>query len=825
MQSKVKDYGDMYQPICTDKATIKSLTSRAFKFLIVGLAALFILPPVGAQAAPSWLDSEQISWSFFNNDNPQISVGGIGNATAAWEEHGGTVTEIRAATRQAGGTWNINFLSLNGYKASDPQIATNLAGDAVMVWEMEIKTGDKTKSVIRASRKKVNGGWTTPETISYSDQSTTDPDVVIDGYGNAYAVWRQYAPSFTIPPSPGKVRAAKMSSDATWSSPVTLDIAVADDPRLGVDHSGNAVVVWRSSDAESSGDAVRSSTKHAGKPWGDVETISASTDADISSHQIAVNSTGKVDVVWSANGKIYSRLKQVSGSWSTLKTLSNEPNTSSQPQISSTHSGKAVAAWLQISSSGKKRATAAVKAAGSSSWGGPITLSYSGLSVKQVRPIVSATGVPIVVWQESDYSNLRIEGTRRDEDSGLWWQPKSISPEGVDAADPQLSGDSFGNVAAIWTQDGDSGKTVIDTATFDATGPSKLNVKVPTTGVVGEELEFSVNPFDLWSPILKVLWTPEYGVEKTGKTVNHTYSKVGTYTVNVTAYDASFNGTSATRNIKIEAKDEPSAGEEGGGPDGGDGPDGDAPGGDGPNPAGDEPAGPLSGGNDGSNSGSTSQPKNVINPPIVNLSDVLGIAGVRNLSGGDFKNACNFRITSPRVGKTKYKTVKIARKKSKSKKSAYILRLSSKKVKRIISGHGIKGTMKPGMVKGKKVVCRNVRMALLHKKGRHYSPPGLTGKRYRISSRRFKSRSFAKRVVKRLTKRFGIGKLRTKTEADGTLRISFKNYAAKSKQRLSRKANRDIRKKGVRGNTYYLKYSVDISGVKVSKQLKIKVTG
>ncbi len=105
------------------------------------------------------------------------------------------------------------------------------------------------------------------------------------------------------------------------------------------------------------------------------------------------------------------------------------------------------------------------------------------------------------------------------------------------------------------------------------------------------------------------------------------------------------------------------------------------------------------------------------------------------------------------------------------------------------------------------------------------APPGLTSKRYRISSRRFKSKSFAKRVVSRLKSRFGIGRLRTKADANGTLKISFKNYAAKARQSLSRKANRNIRNKGLKKNTYYLKYSVGVSGVTVTKQLKIKASG
>ena len=82
---------------------------------------------------------------------------------------------------------------------------------------------------------------------------------------------------------------------------------------------------------------------------------------------------------------------------------------------------------------------------------------------------------------------------------------------------------------------------------------------MPATGVVGQPVTVSVDPLDLWSPVLSS-WDFGDGGSSSGATVEHCYSSPGEHTVTITGTDGAANSTSASRTITIEPDPDLAAG-------------------------------------------------------------------------------------------------------------------------------------------------------------------------------------------------------------------------------------------------------------------------
>ena len=201
------------------------------------LACLGLSAP--AVASPAWLAPENLSELDRDASEPQIAVDGTGGAVAVWARSDGSHTIIQAASRPPGGPWSpAADLSATGRNATEPQVAVDGAGDAVAVWSRS----NGAHTVIQASTGSVAGGWSASRDVSDSERSAIEPQVAIDSGGRSVAVWSRFDGSDDI------VQAASLAPGAgsSWSLPVDLSAEGedADEPQLAVDAGGDAVAVW-----------------------------------------------------------------------------------------------------------------------------------------------------------------------------------------------------------------------------------------------------------------------------------------------------------------------------------------------------------------------------------------------------------------------------------------------------------------------------------------------------------------------------------------------------------------------------------------------------
>ena len=131
-----------------------------------------------------------------HNSLPHVAVDASGNAMAIWQQRDEPFPDIIesgvVANRYLAGTgWQTAKIveECSSGLIGCPRIALNEGGTAIAVWERI----DGTQISICSSRYDVETGWSSSESIGTSDPlNAGDPQVAIDGSGNAIAVWWQY---------------------------------------------------------------------------------------------------------------------------------------------------------------------------------------------------------------------------------------------------------------------------------------------------------------------------------------------------------------------------------------------------------------------------------------------------------------------------------------------------------------------------------------------------------------------------------------------------------------------------------------------------------
>ena len=228
--------------------------------------------------------------------NPQVAFDGQGNAIAVWHRYDGTNTLVQAAACAAGGSFGSpQDLSAAGQNASFPEVAVDGQGNAIAVW----RRFDGTNFIVQAAARAAGGSFGSPQDLSAAGQKAGFPEVAVDGQGNAIAVWQRFDGTNFI------VQAAARAAGGSFGAPQDLSAAgqTANDPQVAVDGQGNAIAVWSRSNGTNF--IVQAAARAAGGSFGSPQDLSAAgQDAHVP--EAAVDGQGNAIAVWSrSNGTNY----------------------------------------------------------------------------------------------------------------------------------------------------------------------------------------------------------------------------------------------------------------------------------------------------------------------------------------------------------------------------------------------------------------------------------------------------------------------------------------------------------------------------------------
>jgi hypothetical protein len=350
--------------------------------------------------------------------DPQVAVDGQGNAIAVWERSNGTNTIVQAAARAAGGSFGAaQDLSAAGQTANDPQVAVDGQGNAIAVWSRS----NGTNFIVQAAARAAGGSFGAPQDLSAAGQDAGFPQVAVDGQGNAIAVWSRFDGTNFIVQAAARAAASRrrryftLKRGGSFGAPQHLSAAGQDafNPQVAFDGQGNAIAVWHRFDA------------------------GANTIVQAVARAAA-----------SRRRRRYFTPKR-GGSFGAPQDLSAAGQNASFPEVAVDGQGNAIAVWRRFDGT-NFIVQAAVRAAGGS-FGAPQGLSAAGQKAGFPEVAVHGQGNAIAVWQRFDGTNFIVQAAVRAA-GGSFGAAQDLSAAGQTANDPQVAVDGQGNAIAVWSR-------------------------------------------------------------------------------------------------------------------------------------------------------------------------------------------------------------------------------------------------------------------------------------------------------------------------------------------------------------------------------------
>jgi hypothetical protein len=388
-------------------------------------------------AAPSWQTALALSDAKKEAFGPQVALDGRGDAVAAWESREGGEYAVEASTRTGlTGAWQtpvvVKKLGTEPTMDGRPDLAVNAAGEAVLVW-MRLHL---TERAVEASARTLGGVWQKPEILTETPEDQHPAEVGIDAAGDATAVWEDKRSGEVLTTGATKPAGGK------WQAPVSISKpgGNANEPRVAVDASGDAVAVWERFEGE---ELIEASTKPAGAGWGESVALSKpeSGKGEPAGQQVAIDDHGEAVAVWSRT---------------------NGPH-----------------AFIEVS----------VGRASNSTWRPPVAISGPGADVEERPAIgVDGNGNAVATWERLSGGNEVIEAASGAAASGSWQPPVQLSEGGQEAGEPQVAIDSQGDAVAVWRRFDGKTSYLAEAARLDAAGPQLNSPAVPAAGAVGQPM-------------------------------------------------------------------------------------------------------------------------------------------------------------------------------------------------------------------------------------------------------------------------------------------------------------------------------------------------
>ena len=374
-----------------------------------------------------------------------IAYNGAGVAISS----GAVLTVTPAALAKTWGT-AIQIEADNLGNAENVQVAVNASGLAVAVWQQS----DGVSINIWAARYAPATGWADPEAIDVSPETKQQPRVAIDAQGNAIVVW--------LRPEGGQnhLRARRFTPQGGWSTPTPIEdgLGEAGDPQIAMDGAGNAIVVfWQHQGGRTDIVAVRYVN---GAQWGTPAAIETDSTGDASAPQIAMDAAGNAVVVWAWAGasgppfsfNIWANRYTAGSGWGSAGPI-DSPNASTanpNPHVALDGVGNAIAVWHRPDGSWDSIWSSRYVAG--SGWGAPGLIETDNTnSAREARVAFDANGNAMAVWIQSD--GVRNNVLANHYTAGVGWGSAVLieTDNAGPAMEARIAFDPSGNATAVWS--------------------------------------------------------------------------------------------------------------------------------------------------------------------------------------------------------------------------------------------------------------------------------------------------------------------------------------------------------------------------------------
>jgi hypothetical protein len=393
--------------------------SAASAALSAAALALALAAPAGAE----WAAPLELSAVSGNARLPQVAIAPSGVATVVWEAEDGPAHLVQARRIDAGGAAGpVIDVSEPGERAFNARVAVDAAGDATVVWERPAGPD----WIARTRRIDPAGALGAARDVSPAGAVARLPRVAVDASGVATVLWRVEGAD--------DVLQARRVDPAGALGPV-LDVSAPGDV-LGhevVASSGAALAAWSRLD----GGGYVAEARIVGAASPPFPLSDPGVDAQVGG--VASAPGGDATVVWETGAHaIQARRAGAAGPAGAVHDL----GTGDAPQVAVDASGAAAVVWLGAAESVALRRLAPTP-------GDAQTLSAAGETAEGAAVAVDGTGNAVVAWRSfADAGDLvRARGASV---GGALAAPADVSALSEEVEPPRLAVDAAGDAVAAW---------------------------------------------------------------------------------------------------------------------------------------------------------------------------------------------------------------------------------------------------------------------------------------------------------------------------------------------------------------------------------------
>ncbi|MEI2702948.1 MAG: PKD domain-containing protein [Baekduia sp.] len=532
--------------------------------LLLTAAVIATAPAAATAAPPSWTATQQLSTAGEVAGQGIAVLGTDDRILAGWFQIDGSNRRLRVRVRDANGTWGAaEWLSPAGQDVGDnAQVQANRDGSFSVIWN----AGNETEVDTLLSGETEWDSWSLNDMVPQTDGVYGGTATALAGGSSALAFIRQESGDNDV------VIARRAAGTATWSVENTIHEGALNiwSTQVSSNDSGELAVFWSYSTGGGDQGVRAKRCGSDGVCSGVTEALAAT--AGVNKVAGAISSGGALVVVWSdgdvhinqsgqptAENSVYATVAAPGTvNWSTPERLTPASGAAVIiPALTPDNDDNVVLTYQQYNDQGGyyiPSPTARAYNGASNTWDSAQAVTPFGGAPMPWR---NAHGDISLAYIGSDDNGATLKAGLAVRESGAsgWSDRGLITTSTVNV--------QFGTPSGTLTDDldglvvyphGTMGDPAVHSAfaVSDASGPRLDGIAVPSSAETGQQIDVSVDPFDLFSSVAAVTWTFGDGSgAETGSSTAHAYRAAGTYTVTITASDLQGHSTSATRQVTV----------------------------------------------------------------------------------------------------------------------------------------------------------------------------------------------------------------------------------------------------------------------------------
>jgi len=293
--------------------------------------------------------------------------------------------------------------------------------------------------------------YTSSFTTTFSDWNGNEPIVqnggdvfaAIDNHGNAVNVtWSYNYSNAHYQIGKSELRNGVWSNWSVISEPVGQTYYPGYRPSVAMDNYGNTIVVW-----DQWVDSAVIMREYRNGNWSDLTYVDHPGDGTISSPSVTMSDAGNSLILWSRNGNIQ-QVEYRNGSWGLQKQISTDNNVESH-LVKMNSVGDGIAVWKHRGSvSGADKLFSSRFTQGN--WSSPVIISVDGVDPGGYRIAFNENGNAIVVWDQLENINTAIY--KNELKNGMWSGPEIISDVNAFSIEPAVDMGGAGSGIIVWKE-------------------------------------------------------------------------------------------------------------------------------------------------------------------------------------------------------------------------------------------------------------------------------------------------------------------------------------------------------------------------------------